>query len=614
MRIECKECDPKNLSMRNPILFLLLSGFLSAQTPSYLPSTARIDSPGGLTYHINPVGGDDSHTGLTKDQAWKSFHPINRRTLALGDRVEVYPGRFDHSLSVAGWGTAEQPITIHFSPGRYDFDPIHARREAYHISNTNGDPDGLKAVALHLHDAKHVRITGPGAVLYARGKMIHVCIDACENITLDGLAFDYHRPTVSEFTVTASGDDFAEFTIHKDSTYSIQDGALLWQGEGWTESGGLGQELDPQTGRVHRLRDPLAGLRFEETKPFQIRAHGTHRLKPGRIYQLRNPFRDYCGAFTRNSRDITWRTVHFRFIHGMGIVSQFTENLTFDSIRIAPDPASGRTTAAWADCIQASGCRGKILVENCIFSGAHDDAINIHGTHLRIVETAPDRREVKVRFIHDQTFGFPAFLPGDDVEFVRWDSLATFRPNRVIKGELLDPRTMLLQLEKPLPGDIRENDVLENVTWTPTVDIRGCTVRHIPTRGFLCTTRRPVIIEDNDFHATHMPGILIENDATGWFESGCVRDMLIRNNRFHHCGEPAIHINPRNSAPNPAVHQNIRIENNTFHLRGKSAIGAKSTTGLRITGNTIHAPQPIPHNAWLHTTDCGDVIVEGNSM
>ena len=121
----------------------------------------------------------------------------------------------------------------------------------------------------------------------------------------------------------------------------------------------------------------------------------------------------------------------------------------------------------------------------------------------------------------------------------------------MIKSELLDPRTMLLQLENSLPTDIRENDVLENVTWTPEVEIRGCTVRHIPTRGFLITTRRPVLVEDNDFHATQMPGILIENDASGWFESGCVRDMLIRNNRFHDCGEPAIHINPRNAISNP---------------------------------------------------------------
>jgi hypothetical protein len=144
------------------------------------------------------------------------------------------------------------------------------------------------------------------------------------------------------------------------------------------------------------------------------------------------------------------------------------------------------------------------------------------------------------------------------------------------------------------------------------VDIRGCTVRHIPTRGFLCATRRKVLIEDNDFHATHMAGILVSSDAGSWFESGCVRDMTIRNNRFHHCGEPVIHIDPCNSAPNDAFHQNIRIESNTFHLRDKSAIGAKSTSGLRVSGNSIHAPKPLESGAWIHTTDCADVVIGTN--
>jgi len=579
----------------------------------YLPFEKRDKSPGNSTYHINPSAGDDSLSGLSANQAWKTFHPLNRLILAAGDKVEVMtPGAFDHSLDLAGAGTAEKPVEIRFAPGRYDFDPVNARRETYHISNTNADPAGLKAVGLHLNRARHVRITGSGAVIHARGKMMHVCIDGSEDITIDGLAFDYHRPTVSEFTVTAVGEDYADLAIHKDSTYLIKDAALVWQGEGWTETGGLGQELDPQTGRVRRMRDPLAGLRLEETKPFLVRAHGKHRLKANLIYQIRNPFRDYCGAFTRNSRNITWRNVHFRFIHGMGLVSQFTENITFDAVRIAPDPASGRTTAAWADCIQVSSCRGKVLVRNGEFSGAHDDAINIHGTHLRVVETQPDRSEVKVRFIHDQTYGFPAFLPGDEVEFVRKDSLATYGPNRVASSDLLDPHTMLLRLEKALPEDIRENDVLENVTWTPEVEIRGCTVRHIPTRGFLITTRRPVLVEDNDFHATHMPGILIENDASGWFESGCVKDMLIRNNRFHLCGEPAIHINPRNSIPNSEVHRNIRIENNEFTLMGSSGVKAHSTSGLRVTGNRFISKTGSDDARAIQTTDCAEVEIRDN--
>lgn len=574
----------------------------------------RVSSKGGTTYHIDPVGGDDANSGLAKDQAWKSFHPLNRLGLAPGDRAEVNPGRFDHTLSLAGSGTAGNPIEVRFAAGRYDFDPVNARREAYPISNTNDDPGGRKAVGLHLAGVRHLRITGTGAVLNARGKMMHVCIDGSENVLVEGLAFDYHRPTVSEFKVTATGDDFAEFTIHKDSAYTIENESILWQGENWTETGGLGQDLDPETGSVQRLRDPLAGLRLVETGPFHLRAYGKHHLKAGHIYQVRNPFRDYCGAFTRNSRDITWRNVHFRFIHGMGMVSQFSENLTFDGVRIAPDPASGRTTAAWADGIQVSGCRGKVLVENCVFSGAHDDAINIHGTYLRVVGTNPDRREIKVQFAHKQTFGFHAFFAGDEVEFVRWDSLATYGANRVVKGEMLDPKTMILHLEKPLSAEIRKNDVLENATWTPEVEVRGCKVTRIPTRGFLITTRRPALVEDNEFRATQMPAILIGNDASGWFESGGVRDLLIRKNRFHDCGEPVIHISPSNSIPNPGVHRNIRIENNDFHLRGTSAIGAKSTSALRITGNRIHAIQPIKDKDWLHAIDCEDVRTDGNRV
>jgi len=570
---------------------------------------------GRTTYFIDPANGDDARGGTTREAAWRGFAPLHGKSLAPGDVVEVIaPGALHHTLDLQGEGTAERPIRVRLAPGRYDFHPGHAHREAYQISNTNDAPDEPKAVAIRIVNAAHLHLSGHGATLVQRGKAIHVCIDASRAVTVEGLAFDYHRPTVSEFTVTGTGADTATLTIHPDSAYTLEDGNLTWRGEGWSETTGLAQQLDPATGRVHRLRDPLAGLRFEEIAPFRLRAHGPHKLVAGRVYQIRNPFRDCAGVFTRGSADVTWRDVDFRFMHGMGIVSQFSENLTFERVRIAPDPAGGRTTAAWADGIQASGCRGKILVVDCVFQGAHDDAINIHGTHLRVVGLDREARRVRVRFMHRQTFGFMAFHPGDAVEFVHADTLATYGANEVTHAELLNPTDMALVLRDPLPLEFRENDVLENVTWTPSVEIRGCKVAHIPTRGFLITTRRPVRVEDNDFHATHMPAILIENDATGWYESGAVRDMRIVGNRFHHCGEPAIHIHPRNAAPNAAVHRNIRIEGNTFHLRRQLAVGANSTTGLAIIGNTIHPPAPIEGDAWLKIEDCAEVTVEGNSV
>ncbi len=596
------------------ILLLALGVALNAAAADlYPPDEDRVPSLGRTAYHIDPAKGDDANSGLTRDQAWKTFRRINQLRLAPGDRVEIVaPGSFDQTLALAGAGTAEAPVEVRFAPGRYDFHPTHAYREAYQISNTNSVPDGLKAVGILLAGAKHVHVSGPGATLVYRGKMIEVCIDGCENISLTGLTFDYRRPTVSEFKVTALGDGFAELEIHKDSSYAIKDGTLTWLGEGWSEITGLAQELDPATGDLRRRRDPLLGLNLEELGPFLIRARGKTDMKPGKTYQIRNPLRDCAGVFTRNSRGITWKDVHFRFLHGMGLVNQFSENLTFDSVSIAPDPASGRTTAAWADGIQVSGCRGKVVVRNCVFSGAHDDAINIHGTHLRVVERLPGR-QIKVRFMHPQTFGFLAFNPGDEVEFVRPDTLATYGPNRVTAARLLDPMELLLTLEQPVPNEFRENDALENITWTPEVEIRGCTVSRIPTRGFLVTTRRPVVIEANTFLATHMSAILVEDDAQGWYESGCVRDMTIRNNRFLRCGEPVVHINPRNTVANDSLHRNIRIENNEFVLRANSAVRAKSTTGLRVTGNTIRADKSLDAAQSIQTSDCADVVIENNT-
>jgi len=569
-------------------------------------------SPGHTTYYIDPADGNDANSGVQRKFPWRTFRHINQLLLSPGDRVKVVsPGSFDQTLMLMGAGAEEAPVEVGFAPGRYDFRPGDAYREKYQISNTNDDPEGGKAVGILLAGARHFRISGPGTCLFYRGKMIEVCIDRCRDITISDLQFDYHRPTVSEFTVAAVGAGFVDLRIHQDSHYRIDDGQIIWEGEGWSYKTGLAQELDLHTNEVRRRRDPLQGLTHEEIKPFLVRARGRHDMKPQRVYQIRDTRRDCAGVFTRRSKNITWKNVKFRFLHGMGLVNQFSENLTFDSVAVAPDETSGRTTAAWADCIQVSGCRGRLLVKDCVFSGAHDDAINIHGTHLRVVGRLSDRR-IQVRFMHAQTFGFMAFNPGDEIEFVRWDSLRTYGPNRIEEARALDPKALLLTLENPVPEEFQQNDALENVTWTPEVEIRGCRVSRIPTRGFLITTRRRVLVEDNEFLGTHMSAILVEDDARGWYESGCVRDMTIRRNKFLRCGEPVIHINPRNTVANDSVHRNIRIENNQFVLRGATSVKTRSTKGLQVIGNKIYSDRQTDGGSSMQTSDCAEVLIKDN--
>jgi hypothetical protein len=215
--------------------------------------------------------------------------------------------------------------------------------------------------------------------------------------------------------------------------------------------------------------------------------------------------------------------------------------------------------------------------------------------------------------MHPQTFGFMAFQPGDEVEFASSDTMKTHASNRVVEARMENPRDLLLTLEHSVPGTLTDKDVIENVTWTPEVEIRGCSVSHISTRGFLLATRRKVLVENNRFIATHMSAVQVDADARSWFESGCVRDMNIRKNHFVRCGEPAIDIYPRNSAPNPSFHRNIRIEQNEFTLRGTDAISAKSTQGLRVTGNTIRSSGQAVDEV-IFTTDCTDVSISDNTI
>jgi len=506
---------------------------------------------------------------------------------------------------------------VRFAPGRYDFYPTRALKRQYYISNCNGDPEGEKAIGILVENAGHVHLHGPGARIVYRGKMIELCIDHAEAVTISGLQFDYHRPTVSEFTVVAGSGVSAELEIHKDSAYRVENGELIWEGEGWTcgpdTESLLAQELVPEAGRLRRCPNPLEGLRIESVSPRRVRAVGEHGMAVNHVFQFRDGRRDCVGVFVNRSRDVTFRNVDFLFMHGMGVLCQFSEDITLGSVRIAPDAGSGRTCAAWADCFHASGCRGKISVRDCLFSGAQDDAINVHGTHLRIVEEV-SRHQVKVRFMHRQTYGFMAFDPGDEIEFVRWDTLEPYAPNRVAAVEMLEPRELLLTLEQPVPADWHEDDAVENVTWTPEVEVRGCRVRHIPTRGFLLTTPRKVVVADNLFDRTWMSAILVECDAEGWFESGCVHDLTIAGNRFVDCGKAAVCIDPRNSKPNPAVHRNIRIAANEFVLGRGVAVRAKGTTGLTITGNAIQARSSLDEGGVFAADDCLAVEIGNNSF
>ena len=202
---------------------------------------------------------------------------------------------------------------------------------------------------------------------------------------------------------------------------------------------------------------------------------------------------------------------------------------------------------------------------------------------------------VKMHYMHDQTYGFKAFFAGDSIAFINPQTLQPVA-NAVIKGAtLLNRREMELELAQALPKGVETVQVIENITWTPEVRISNSRFEKTNTRGLLITTRRKVLIENNTFYRTGMHAILIANDASSWFESGPVQDVTIRNNTFEECaydqapGNYVIAIAPENHKliPGYMVHRNIRIENNIFKVYDYPILTARSTENLIFRNNII---------------------------
>lgn len=461
--------------------------------------------------------------------------------------------------------------------------------ENYYCSNTakkNENPNGTRYTAIYLKDKKDITIDGNGATILVHGKMTPLLFDRCENIVVKNLTVDYACPTMSEFKVLSSENGVCEIKINDDCLYEVRGNELFWVGE--KDSNGKLYWEDSYHGNKRHIKvfDPQnfetsdfkrADLNFSEIEILGnnvLRVHFKNKkvaFKAGTVIQTRNIIRDQVGSFFERCKNLCFDNVKMKFMHGLGIVSQFCENVLFVNCELTP--SGKRTITSTADFFQFSGCRGELQILNCIAYGAHDDYINVHGTHLRVVKQNKKDNSVTVRFMHDESWGFQAFSVGDELEFIKWDTLKPYYAVKVESFTRLNDTDILLKLDRELPKIKVGKDVVENVTWTPDLTVKDCFFGQTSGRGILCTTRGRVVIENNKFFKLWGPALLIEDDCNFWFESGYTKEIVFKNNVIDSCdfgrtfkGAPAIRYTPKvmNEKSEEYVHGKLVLTGNFF--------------------------------------------------
>ena len=510
-------------------------------------------------------------------------------------------------------------------------------KTGYFCSNTarrteKENPKGLRRSAVFLESKKNITIDGNGATILVHGKMTPLLFDRCENITVKNLTIDYACPTMTEFKVLSNENGTCEIEINPDCLYKIKRNDLIWLGETGSDGKAYWSDsyiskkrhikvLNPET-RLHRdfNRNDLPFEKIEEICKNRLKVTLKKKdadFTPGHIFQTRNIVRDQTGSLFNRCKNLHFESLRIKFMHGLGMVSQYCENVTYLNCDFTP--AEGRTIASTADFFQFSGCRGQLEIKSCKAYGAQDDYVNVHGTHLRIVRQNKKKKSITVRFMHNESWGFQAFEKGDKLEFIKWDTLIPYAETTVTDFERLNDTDIKLFLDRALPDITVGKDVVENATWTPDLRVENCNFGPTSGRGILATTRGKVIIENNIFDRLWGPALLIEDDCNFWFESGYTKEIIFRNNRVNQCEHatmwetsPTIRYTPKvmNEKSEEFVHGKLILTGNTFSKPKEDfhSIWLEYLGEAEIKNNTFDAPYKI-------TTKCvGKVIDENNEV
>lgn len=467
--------------------------------------------------------------------------------IAPGSKKDM-AGKMDKALSkIRSEAVKGEKTVLSFSKGVYHFYPEKATERIYFISNH--DQDNPKKVGLAIEDFENLTIEGNGAEFVFHGRMIPVSLMRSVNCTLKNFSIDFETPHITQMKVVASDSEKGiTFELAPWVNYRIgRDSVFKAYGRDWELTPEWGVAFEPDTkhliynagdmdcivNKVYRIGDNI----------LQAPNWKDSLLVPGTIFAMRGWGRPAPGIFMSHDVNTSLFGVKVHYAEGMGLLAQLCENITLDGFGVClKGEGDPRYFTTQADATHFSGCKGKITSVNGLYEGMMDDAINVHGTYLKVMKRL-DNKTLLARYMHEQSWGFDWGFTGDTVQFIRSKTMELLDGVNVISkitpvnveenGGLCE---FEISFENSLPSDfvLTDDDAfgIENLTWTPEVYFARNVIRNNRARGALFSTPRKTIVENNLFDHTSGTAILLCGDCNGWYETGACRDVVIRNNKF----------------------------------------------------------------------------------
>ena len=312
------------------------------------------------------------------------------------DRFGILPDTQDNASDAASKliaylqsRTDTAHLTVAFPAGTYHFYEDGAFVREYYISNH--DQDNPKRVGFAFEHLQNITFDGQGSEFNFHGRMIPFALLNGKNITLKNFSVDFAVPALRQLQVldVNRARNETKAAIYPSGYYRIEDGRLVLSGEGFEIVPTFAMPFASDKRLAYKRQD--VGFRPEsvtEISPDTFLIKGwdqTAYTAHGERFVLRSGHRPTPGIFVSECINTTLENIRIRYAEGMGLLAQMSKNIILDRfsvcLRSDDDP---RFFTTQADATHFSGCKGVIVSKNGLYENMADDAINVHGTYLRV--------------------------------------------------------------------------------------------------------------------------------------------------------------------------------------------------------------------------------------
>ena len=529
----------------------------------------------------------------------------------------------------------KENLKICFPKGTYHFYPDEAFGKYHAITNHDNI---YRYFAFPLTGKAGIEIDGGGSDFIFHGLITPFLIEKSNSIKLYDFSIDWEQPFFLQAEVLQSNKEEKSMDI---KVHPMAEPLFEGNRLGFVTNGHhlpfLGESMvfDPKTRAVaykaanYILNSTTSRATFDTKlgeNTFRVKWNSGAEPPPaGLLYISKGPnsFNRYCPAIhLSDSKDVLLEDVIIHHAGGMGVIGEKTENIHLKGVKVVLRENTDRILTTTADATHFCNCKGKLLIENCVFENMLDDAANIHGSYLKVYQKKGEQA-ILARIGHFQQFDYHFAQPGDSIAFIEKETLLTYGYRKVKEVKVINEQVYEISFTEALPDQLKTEDGIENITWYPEATFRNNTIRNNRARGVLISTRNRTQIYKNTF-SSMMSAILFEGDLLHWHEAGAVNQVEIKDNLFldnAYGGRKAavIWINPRMQkvVPEQPYESNIVIENNEFRTFDNAILSALSVKGLVFRGNKIVEtntyPKLFPESPAIEIKSCVNTTIESNT-